>query len=84
MICCLFQFEQAGLTLNDPHEYFLNHSNYNQLRNAFIRFATDFGKLLGGEEAILNDRMEELYEFEQELAKVKNLDFDSVEPLIRG
>lgn len=63
-------FEQAGLTLNDPHEYFLNHSNYNELRKAFIAFVTDFGKLLGGKEAIVYDKVEELYEFEQELAKI--------------
>ena len=69
----VFQFEQAGLTLGDPHEYFLNHSNYEKLRKACIGFATDFGKLLGAEESVLYDNIEELYEFEQDLAKVNSI-----------
>ena len=66
----IIQFDQAGLTLNDQHEYFSNHSNFKDLKKACIGFMRDFCKLLGADESTLDDKVEELYKFEQDLAKV--------------
>ena len=56
--------------MNDQHEYFTNHSNFKELKKACIGFMRDFGKLLDADESTLDDKVDELYKFEQDLAKV--------------
>ena len=70
MFHSILQFEQAGLSLNDPQEYFTNHSNYKQLKTALVKFMSQFGILLGADKTTVGNKMEELYLFEQQLANV--------------
>ncbi|XP_052219549.1 endothelin-converting enzyme homolog isoform X2 [Dreissena polymorpha] len=66
----IIKFEQAGLTLNDRKEYFSDHSNYKALKEAFLEFAKEIVRLLGGEEAGRKDKVASLYDFEQKLANI--------------
>jgi hypothetical protein len=60
------------LTLGDQKEYFSNHTNYKQLKNALIKYVTDFSILLGADEDV-GSSAKDLYDFEQKLAMVSKL-----------
>lgn len=63
----MFQFSQGGLTLSSREGYLTGDNE--KLHKAFIRFSTQYGKLLGGG----NDteaKMERVYQFEKQLAEV--------------
>ncbi|XP_052789868.1 endothelin-converting enzyme homolog isoform X2 [Mya arenaria] len=65
------KFDQSGLTLGDRREYFSNHSNYADLKAAFIQFGVDVVTLLGGETDGLKESIGDIYDFEQRLAQIQ-------------
>ncbi|KAL4234013.1 Endothelin-converting enzyme 2 [Mactra antiquata] len=66
----MIKFEQSGLTLSDPKEYFTNHSNHGTLKNAYMSWLTHFVTLIGNEANDMETQVKDLYDFEQNLAQI--------------
>ncbi|KAL3853849.1 hypothetical protein ACJMK2_013149, partial [Sinanodonta woodiana] len=75
----IIKIDQGGLTLRDREEYFTNHSNYQEIKDAFLQFTTKVGELLGGDNST-KFKMEQIYNFEQRLANIFYSDEELIDP----
>lgn len=64
----ILQFDQSGLSLSSPKEYKRNSTE--KLHKALIKFATRVGILLGGKSNVVQEKLEEIWQFEKELAEI--------------
>ncbi|KAK3607412.1 hypothetical protein CHS0354_003048 [Potamilus streckersoni] len=75
----IIKINQGGLTLRNKEEYFTNHSNYEEIKDAFLQYTTKVGELLGGDNSS-RFKMEEVYNFEQRLASIFYAEEELIDP----
>lgn len=65
----ILQIDQGGLTL-PTRDYYLNKSDDDEVLNAYWKYMTAVGVLLGGEENETRVQMKQVIEFEKKLANI--------------
>lgn len=65
----IIQIDQGGLTL-PTRDYYLNKSDSDEVLQAYLKFMTQVGVLLGGEENATREQMKDVIEFEKRLANI--------------